>query len=57
MDPHAEAYLFGSVAENRHTYSSDLDVLILTRTEPAKVHVELWKAGVNYSVLKGGACS
>lgn len=46
LDPHAEAYLFGSVAENRHTYSSDIDVLIVTKTEPARVHLELWKSGI-----------
>jgi hypothetical protein len=46
MDPNAEAYLFGSVAENKHTYSSDIDVLIVTKAEPAKVHLELWKSGI-----------
>jgi len=46
MDPRAEVYLFGSVAENRHTYSSDADVLIITEEEPAKVRLELWKAGI-----------
>jgi len=46
LDSHAEAYLFGSVAENRHTYSSDIDVLIVTRAEPAIVHFELWKSGI-----------
>ena len=46
VDPHAEAYLFGSVAENRHLYSSDIDVLIVTKAEPAIVHFKLWKAGI-----------
>ncbi len=46
MDPEAEVYLFGSVAENRYTYSSDIDILIVTRMEPAKVHLELWKTGI-----------
>jgi predicted nucleotidyltransferase len=46
VDPHAESYLFGSVAENRHLYSSDIDVLIVTKAEPAIVYFELWKAGI-----------
>ena len=46
LDSHAEAYLFGSVAENRHTYSSDIDVLVVTKAEPAIVHLELWKSGI-----------
>lgn len=46
MDNNAELYLFGSVAEKRATYSSDIDVLILTTAEPARVHLELWKAGI-----------
>jgi predicted nucleotidyltransferase len=39
-------FLFGSVAENTHTYSSDIDILIVTNVEPAKVYFELWKAGI-----------
>lgn len=39
-------YLFGSTPEKRHTYSSDIDVLIITEKEPARVHFELWKAGI-----------
>jgi predicted nucleotidyltransferase len=39
-------YLFGSTPEKRHTYSSDIDVLIITKKEPARVHYELWKAGI-----------
>lgn len=46
LDPQAEEYLFGSVAENRHTYSSDIDILIVTKAEPARVHFELWKSGI-----------
>ena len=46
LDPNAETYLFGSVAENKHTYSSDIDVLIVTNSEPARMHLELWKAGI-----------
>ncbi len=34
----AEMFLFGSVAENTHTISSNIDVLIVTDVEPAKVH-------------------
>jgi len=46
IDDKAELYLFGSVAEKRYAYSSDIDVLILTVAEPARVHLELWKAGI-----------
>jgi len=46
LDPYGEVYLFGSVAENRHTYSSDVDVLVVTRKEPSEVHSELWKSGI-----------
>ncbi len=46
MDPSAEVFLFGSVAEGRHTYSSDIDVLVVTNLEPARVHFELWEAGI-----------
>jgi len=46
IDNRAELYLFGSVAEKRYAYSSDIDVLILTEAESAKVYLELWKAGI-----------
>lgn len=46
LDPKAEIYLFGSVAEKKHNYSSDIDILIITKLEPAKIHIELWKAGI-----------
>jgi hypothetical protein len=46
LDPDAEIYLFGSVAEKQHNYSSDIDVLIVTKLLPANVHAELWKAGI-----------
>ena len=46
LDPEAEAYIFGSVAEKKHNYSSDIDILIITKLHPAKVHAELWKAGI-----------
>lgn len=46
LDPNAEIYLFGSVAEKRHNYSSDVDILIVTTVEPAMVHAELWKSGI-----------
>lgn len=38
--------MFGSVAEKKHNYSSDVDILIITKLDPAKVHSELWKAGI-----------
>lgn len=46
LDPKAEVYMFGSVAEENYNYSSDIDILIITRVQPAEVHLELWKAGV-----------
>jgi len=46
LDPEAEAYLFGSIAEKKHNYSSDIDIFIVTKLYPAKVHAELWKAGI-----------
>jgi hypothetical protein len=46
LDPDADIYLFGSVATNTHIYSSDIDVLILTHMEPAKIHFHLWKKGI-----------
>ncbi|MEM2226715.1 MAG: nucleotidyltransferase domain-containing protein [Candidatus Bathyarchaeia archaeon] len=46
IDANAEAYIFGSVAEGRSIYSSDIDVLIITKVEPAKVLMELWRAGI-----------
>jgi len=33
VDPEAEIYLFGSVADGRHTYSSDIDILIITEKD------------------------
>lgn len=46
LDPKAETYMFGSVAEKEHNYSSDIDILIITNLHPAKIHSELWKAGI-----------
>jgi len=46
LDPEAETYMFGSVVEKKHNYSSDIDILIITRLHPAKFHSELWKAGI-----------
>ena len=46
LDPNAEVYLFGSVAEDNYNYSSDIDILIITNLYPAKIHAELWKAGI-----------
>jgi len=46
LDPHAEVYLFGSTAEKKHTYSSDIDILIITKKPPAEVLYKLWKAGI-----------
>ncbi len=46
LDPKAEIFIFGSVAENRYNYSSDIDILVITEIRPALVHLELWKAGI-----------
>ncbi len=43
----AQIYLFGSVAEENYTYSNDIDILIITKLYPAKIHVELRKAGIS----------
>ncbi|MHA1916741.1 MAG: nucleotidyltransferase domain-containing protein [Candidatus Ranarchaeia archaeon] len=46
LDPIAEVYLFGSVAENKNTYKSDIDILIITQIKPEQIHAKLWKAGI-----------
>ena len=47
IDPCAEVYLFGSVAEGRYTYSSDIDVLVVTDRGVEEVLPRLWEAGVS----------
>ena len=46
LDPKAEIFIFGSVVEKRYNYSSDIDILIITRLHPAVIHSELWRAGI-----------
>ncbi|MEM1946519.1 MAG: nucleotidyltransferase domain-containing protein [Candidatus Caldarchaeum sp.] len=46
VDEYAEVYLFGSVAEGRHTLSSDIDILIVTDKDHVMVRSALWRAGV-----------
>ena len=46
LDPEAEVYLFGSVAEGRYNLSSDIDVLVVTEEEPPRVIAELVRRGV-----------
>lgn len=46
LDPNAEVYLFGSVAEGRHVLSSDIDVLVVTTADPPVVLERLWRAGI-----------
>ncbi|MCS7365674.1 MAG: nucleotidyltransferase domain-containing protein [archaeon GB-1867-035] len=46
IDSKAEIYLFGSIAEKTHTYSSDIDILIITKENPSQIHLKLWKAGI-----------
>jgi predicted nucleotidyltransferase len=46
LDSKAETYLFGSVAEKKHNYSSDIDILIVTKLRPERVLAELWNAGI-----------
>ena len=43
VDPKAEIYLFGSVAEKKHTYSSDVDILVVTEENKLKILNELVK--------------
>jgi len=46
LDPDAEVYLFGSVAEGRHLISSDVDVLVVTdRLRPGEVIASLKDEG------------
>jgi len=46
LEEDAQVYLFGSVAEGEHLYSSDIDVLVVTSLDPAVVISELWKNGI-----------
>jgi len=46
VDPSAEVYLFGSVAEGKHTYSSDIDVLVITDKGVEEILPRLWELGV-----------
>ena len=46
IDSRAEVYLFGSVAEGKQTYSSDIDILIITNMEASKILMELWRNGI-----------
>lgn len=46
IDPNAEIYIFGSVPNKNYTYSSDIDVLIVTRIDPDKIRLELWQSGI-----------
>ena len=46
VDPSAEVYLFGSVAEGKATVASDIDVLIVTKARPEVVLDALWRKGI-----------
>jgi predicted nucleotidyltransferase len=46
LDPKAEIFIFGSVAEKNYNYSSDIDILIISKLHPANILLELWKAGI-----------
>jgi len=46
IDPNAEIYIFGSVPEKNYTYSSDIDVLIVSKKDPDKIRLELWQSGI-----------
>ena len=46
LDSDADVFLFGSVAEGKYNYSSDIDILVITDVEPSKVHLELWRSGI-----------
>ena len=47
IDPQAEIYLFGSVAEGNYILSSDIDILIITDKPREKILTELWRNGIN----------
>ncbi|MGC9152215.1 MAG: nucleotidyltransferase domain-containing protein [Vulcanisaeta sp.] len=49
IDPNAEVYLFGSVAEGRFALSSDVDVLVVTNADPGIILEKLWRAGIGPS--------
>lgn len=46
LDPEAKIYLFGSAGSKEHNYSSDIDILVVTNLHPARIHADLWKAGI-----------
>ena len=46
IDEKAEIYLFGSVAEERHIMSSDIDVLIVSSKSPQEIIPKLWERGI-----------
>ena len=46
LDPKAKTYLFGSARTDEHNYSSDIDILLITKISPAMVYSEMWKAGI-----------
>jgi len=46
LDPGCEVYIFGSVVEGRHLYSSDVDVLVVSDVlRPGEVLAVLWAEG------------
>ncbi len=46
LDADSELYLFGSVAAGEHTYSSDIDVLLVSeRLRPGEALAALWAEG------------
>lgn len=46
LDSNAEVYLFGSVAEDKHLLSSDIDILVVTEVKPGEMLAALWKEGI-----------
>lgn len=46
LDPNAEIYLFGSVVEDKHLLSSDIDVLVVTEVKPGELLAALWREGI-----------
>lgn len=45
LDNEARLYLFGSAARGDHIYTSDIDILIITKLHPAHVIAHLRKLG------------
>ena len=57
FDKNAEIYLFGSVAEGKHLYSSDIDILIVTNLKPAFIMDKLWEKNIKNPPFEIHVCT